>query len=268
MTDRTAGAGEDHGQVTLRIDSRAAGEVGFLTIERPAKLNALSPRLIAALEATLRDLAGRDDLRALVISGAGRRAFVGGADIVAMSGLGQESAVAFISALHRAIDAVRRLPVPVVARIEGYCLGAGLELAAACDLRIASETAVFGMPEVRVGMPSVIEAALLPRLVGAGQAARLVLLGESIDAAEARAIGLVERVCAADRLDAALEEWLDRLLLAGPLALRLQKKLMADWLELPLSQAVEAGIASFGQAFASGEPQRMTAAFLARPRRT
>ncbi|MCW5751492.1 MAG: enoyl-CoA hydratase/isomerase family protein [Alphaproteobacteria bacterium] len=268
MTDRTGGSRSEAGRIRVHIESRPAGEIAFLTIDRPAKLNALSPGLIGQMEASVRRLHGRKALRALVVTGAGERAFVGGADIVAMSGFERDGAVAFITALHRAIDAVRRLPVPVIARIDGFCLGAGLELAAACDLRLASEQARFGMPEVKVGMPSVIEAALLPRLVGAGRAARLVLLGEVLAAPEALAIGLVDRVCPASTLDRALEDWLGHILAAGPEALRLQKKLLADWQELPLSDAIEAGIASFGQAYASGEPQRMTAAFLARTRRT
>ena len=101
-------------------------------------------------------------LRALILTGAGDRAFIGGADINEMVELDQESARIFITHLHEACTALRNLPVPVIARISGYCLGAGLEVAASCDLRIASEHSSFGMPEVRVGIPSVIEAALLP----------------------------------------------------------------------------------------------------------
>src|ERR1700680_1812409 len=129
-----------------------------------------------------------------------------------MAELDAAGAEASITELHHAITAVRAIPVPVIARINGYCLGAGLELAAACDLRVASDNAVFGMPEVKVGMPSVIEAALLPRLIGWGQAARLLLLGESISAAEALEIGLVETVVAPAELDGAVEAWIDAIL--------------------------------------------------------
>ena len=104
------------------------------------------------------------------------------------------SAEAFIARLHGACAAIRSLPVPVIARISGYCLGGGLEVAASCDLRVASEDSTFGMPEVNVGIPSVIEAALLPRLVGWGKARELVYTGLSISAAEAVSCGLVERV--------------------------------------------------------------------------
>src|SRR5262249_14744219 len=153
------------------------------------------------------------------------RAFIGGADIPTMAALNAAGAEGFITALHHAIAALRRIPVPVIARINGYCLGAGMEIAVGCDLRVASDNAVFGLPEVKVGIPSVIEAALLPRLVGWGRAAQLVLLGETIDATEALRIGLVEKVVPQTELDAAVDAWLDAILAAGPRAVRLQKAL-------------------------------------------
>ena len=136
---------------------------------------------------------------------------------------------AFITLVHRTCACLRELPVPVIARINGYALGAGLEVAAACDLRVASSNAVFGMPEVKVGIPSVVEAALLPGLIGWGRTRELLLFGESIDAATALAWGLVEQVVAPDALDAAVEARLATLLSAGPQAVRLQKKLIRQW---------------------------------------
>ena len=253
--------------VSTRITDRAGdGRVARLTIDRAAKLNALDPPTIRALNAAATRIAEDANLRAAVITGAGDRAFVGGADVDTMAQLDQPGAETFITELHRAIAAVRAIPVPVIARINGYCLGAGLELAAACDLRVASSHAVFGMPEVRVGMPSVIEAALLPRLVGWGQASRLLLLGENIDAAEARAIGLIEKAVPPADLDAAVEGWIDAILAAGGDAVRLQKALMRQWERLPLDAAIEAGIASFRASFSGEEPHRMLRSFLARRR--
>ncbi len=163
--------------------------------------------------------------------------------------------------------ALRDLSAPVIARINGYALGAGLEVAAACDLRVAAANAVFGMPEVRVGIPSVIEAALLPRLLGWGRTRELLLLGENIDAETALRWGLVERVVPADSLDAAVEACLAALLKAGPRAVRLQKKLIRQWEDLPVSGAIEAGIDCFADAYATDEPSRLMRAFLDRPRR-
>jgi enoyl-CoA hydratase/carnithine racemase len=153
--------------------------------------------------------------------------------------------------------------VPVIARIRGFALGGGLELAAACDLRVAAEDARFGMPEVRVGIPSVIEAALLPLLIGWGRARRLLLTGETIDAATAERWGLVERLVPAADLDAAVEDWVAALLACGPDAIRAQKRLIADWERLPLAEAVARGIESLADAYAGDEPGRMMAAFLA-----
>jgi len=153
--------------------------------------------------------------------------------------------------------------VPVIARIDGYALGAGLELAAACDLRVASERAIFGMPEVRVGIPSVVEAALLPGLIGHGRARRLLLTGETIGAAEALAWGLVDAVAPPEDLDAAVERFTVAILAGGPHAIRLQKALIREWEDLPTSAAVERGIDAFAAAYATDEPRRMAGARLA-----
>ena len=185
-----------------------------------------------------------------------------------MAELNPATAETFITRLHRCCAAIRDLPVPVIARIRGYALGAGLELAAACDLRIADETAVFGMPEVKIGLPSVIEAALLPGMVGWGRARQILLLGENFSAREAEAWGLVEKVVAAGELDAAVEQWVESILAAGPRAVRSQKKLMRAWEDLPLRDAIEAGVPALAAAFETDEPaQRMRAFQASRARR-
>ncbi|SRR6266540_6786667 len=252
---------------TRHVEYPDRGRVAHLTVDNRAKLNVLDGPAIAALAAAAQALATDVELRAVVLTGAGDRAFIGGADIPTMAALDAGEAEAFITALHRAIVAIRAIPVPVIARINGYCLGAGLEIAAGCDLRVASDNAVFGMPEVKVGIPSVIEAALLPRLVGWGHAAKLVLLGESIDAAEALRIGLVEKVTPPDGLDAAVAAWIEAVLAAGARAVRLQKALMREWERLAPDAAIEAGIASFRSSYASDEPRRLMERFLKRPRK-
>ncbi len=142
-------------------------------------------------------------------------------------------------------------------------LGAGLELAASCDLRLATTDARFGMPEVRIGIPSVIEAALLPRLIGWGRARRLLFTGETIDAARALDWGLVEEVAAPNELDAAVERVVAAILQCGPRAIRLQKALVAEWEDLSVDQAIARGIDSFTAAWDTDEPRRMMAQFLA-----
>ncbi len=178
-----------------------------------------------------------------------------------MASLNPESARTFITLLHGCCHALRELPVPVIARIQGYALGGGLELAAACDLRVASDTAVFGMPEVKLGIPSVIEAALLPALVGWGRTRHMLLLGEPFGATEAATWGLVERVVLKHQLDDAVESYIQSILRAGARAVRLQKKLIRSWEDLPLQAAIEAGIDAFVTAWESDEPRQAMIAF-------
>ena len=252
-------------QVVLTVDRRPPDDhVAFLTVHNPTRLNALSSAVMDGFVAAVEQLRQDEALRVLVVTGTGDRAFVGGADIDEMAHLDVTSARAFITRVHRCCEALRDLPVPVIARINGYALGAGLELAAACDLRVATDTAQFGMPEVRLGMPSVVEAALLPALVGWGHARELLLLGEIITAQEAARWGLIERVVPADQLDQAVERWIQAVLSAEPRAVRLQKRLIRKWEKLPLDAAIQAGIDAFETAFESDEPRRAIAKFRAR----
>jgi len=257
-------------QVVVRIDQRSADtRVAYVTVNNESKLNTLNSALMVELIGAIDELSGDAALRAVILTGAGTRAFIGGADIHEMAGLDTVSGRAFIGLLHRCCDALRELPVPVIARIGGYALGAGLELAAACDLRIASDTARFGMPEVRLGIPSVIEAALLPTLIGWGRTRQLLLLGETITALEAAQWGLIEMVVPLSKfyssaaLDEAVEVWVASILRAGPQAIRLQKKLIRRWEDLPLSDAVRAGVDAFAAAWETDEPRRMMQEFLA-----
>jgi enoyl-CoA hydratase/carnithine racemase len=252
--------------VTVRIDQRPQGAIAHVTIDNAAKLNTLGSHLMIEFVERVEALGANDDLRAVVLTGAGAKAFIGGADIFEMARLDAASAEGFITLVHRSCDCLRALPVPVIARLNGYALGAGLEVAAACDLRVAASNAVFGMPEVKVGIPSVVEAALLPGLIGWGRTRELLLFGENIDARTALAWGLVEEVVAPDALDAAVERRLAALLAAGPHAVRLQKQLIRRWEDLTLSQAVSAGIESFSRSFATDEPARMMGAFVNRRR--
>lgn len=249
--------------ISVEVNQRA---IARITIDNQRKLNVLDTAHMLDLTHRLNELGQDDTLRALILSGAGDRAFVGGADVEEMARLDPTSAREFITRLHRCCETLRNLPFPVIARISGYALGAGLEIAASCDLRIASETARVGMPEVRVGIPSVIEAALLPKLIGWSRARKLLLLGEIHDAQEAHSWGLLDQVVAPAELDAAVEKTLDSILKNGENALTIQKKLMRDWEDLPLSAAIEAGIGAFSDAFVEDEPRRMMQAFLQRQR--
>ena len=145
--------------------------------------------------------------------------------------------------------------MPVIGRINGFCLGAGLEIAASCDMRAAADSAVFGMPEVHMGLPSVIEAALLPGLIGWGRTREMLLTGETFPAAEALAMGFVQKVAPASELDAAVEHWLDAICRATPAASRNQKALMNRWERVSVEEGIYAGIDALAEAYTTGEPQ-------------
>jgi enoyl-CoA hydratase/carnithine racemase len=247
--------------IGVRLDSRERGTVAFVTVDNRHKLNILGRALMRDFIAAIEEAGARDDLRAIVITGAGERAWIGGANILEMAELDTQSAREFITLLHRACRALRDCPVPIIAAIRGYALGAGLELAAACDLRIATMDAIFGMPEVKVGIPSVIEAALLPTLIGWGRTREFLLFGENIGAAKAQEWGLVQRVVEPDALDRAVEEYLRALFKTGPQAIRIQKKLIRTWEDLTISDAIHAGIEAFASSFEGDEPRRLMQAF-------
>lgn len=252
--------------VRTEFELRGDATIARVTIDNAHKLNVLGRATLAQLVSTMRDIEGQERLRAVVLTGAGDRAFIGGAHLDDLAALDPVSAREFISLVHDACAAMRECPVPVIARINGHCIGAGLELAAACDLRIASETATFSMPEVRLGIPSVVEAALLPRLIGAGRARWLVMTGDTVGASEALAWGLVERLAPPQRLDAAVDTLLDSVLAGSAGALRAQKQLCQLWEEASLEASVRASIDAFARAYETREPAERIARFRAQRR--
>ena len=230
-------------------------------LNRPQKVNALDSAMLERLAGALEEAGADDTVRVVVLGGRGK-AFCGGADVNELASLDATTARSFITLIHRACDAARKAPVPVVARLHGAVIGAGLELAAACDLRIAARGTRFAMPEVRLGIPSVVEAALLPRLIGSGRAAWLVLTGEAIDAERAYEWGLVEALCDETELDHHIAHLVDGLVAADRTALRMQKELLQQWEEQPLAACIDASIERFAEAHANGAPL----ARVARPR--
>jgi enoyl-CoA hydratase/carnithine racemase len=253
--------------VLVARDARAdGGYVARITIDNAAKLNTINRALAVEIVETIQQLEDDSALRLVILTGAGERAFVGGADLNELAHLDHSSAAEFITLIHRCCDGFRRLAAPVIARIDGFTLGAGLELAASCDLRVASERSTFGMPEVLVGIPSVVEAALLPALIGSGRARRLLLTGQTIGASEALDWGLVDAVAPPDGLDAAVERFAAAILAGGPRAIRLQKHLILDWEDMSTSAAIAQGIEAFADSYRTDEPHRMATARLAEMR--
>ena len=248
-------------RAALSFESRPKGKVARITLDNPAKLNILTREALEAIVNHLRQAEADEKLRAVVLTGAGTKAFCGGVDISTLGGLNPASAREFITLIHEACAALRACPVPVVARINGWCIGGALELAAACDLRIAADTASFSMPEVRLGIPSVVEAALLPRLIGAGRARWLVMTGEAISADKALAWGLIEKVSSSRNLEKETNQILDLILESGAEAMRAQKRLCKLWEEAPLDESVRASIDEFAASYESDEPRTRIDAF-------
>ncbi|MEJ8856751.1 enoyl-CoA hydratase [Variovorax robiniae] len=249
----------DHAIVGMQADG-----IATVTIRSANALNILDSAVIDDVHAAVTQLAADSEVRVLVLRGAGDRAFVGGADIKEMGALDMDSARTFIDNLRSLCEAVRLFPSPVIARLSGWALGGGLELAAACDLRIASNRAQFGMPEVKVGIPSIIHAALLPRLIGQARANWLLMTGDNIDAAQALAWGLVDNVVPLDRLDEEVDRMARKFAGNGPAVMRQQKRLLREWQQEPLETSIRNGVEEFASAYATGEPQRFMAAFLNR----
>ena len=215
-------------------------EVAQVFLDRPGKANALDSAGLEKLKTDFEKLQSDASVRVVVLAGRGKT-FCGGADVHELKALTAATAGAFVEKIHNVCTAIRELPVPVVARLHGAVIGAGLEIAAACDLRVAAEGTKFAMPEVRLGIPSVVEAALLPRLMGSGRAAWLVLTGEAIDARRALEWGLIEEIGDGEQL-------LQRLLAGDREALRMQKQLLQLWEDASLATSVAASIERFSQA--------------------
>jgi len=253
--------------VVERVETRAAGHVAYVTINNPDRRNALGIAGKKALTEAFHRLAKDKLLRVALLTGAGERSFISGADIAEMKKVSPREAREVHQWVHRACEAIRSLPVPVIARINGYCFGAGMEIAASCDMRIGVTTAKFGMPEVRFGIPSGMEACLLPHLIGWGKTRELVFTGDHIDAAEACRCGFLEKLVEPAALDAGVEQWVSSILAAGPRAIRIQKKLVRDWERMTIAQAVQAGIRACNEARRTDEPRRLMAAFLARKKK-
>lgn len=250
----------------VRVSHDGALAVVELINSKP--LNILGSGAIEELTRAFRTISDNNEIRVVVLRGAGETAFIGGADINEMVDLQRSSAEVFIRRLAGLCESIRACPVPVIARLAGWCLGGGLEVAISCDLRIAEAGAKFGMPEVAVGIPSVIHSAMLPALIGASHSAWLLLTGDTIGADTAAGWGLVHEVVAAEELDHRIAELTTKLSGFGTAAVRQQKRLLNKWFDMTLHAAIEDSVEQFGLSFLTGEPQQHMRAFLSRKRQT
>ena len=246
--------------VLLR-DIDAAG-IATLTINRPEALNALNADVLDAIHAAATDLVGK--AKAIIVTGAGK-AFVAGADIAAMANLSGDEAREFSLAGQDAFQALADFPGPVIAAINGYALGGGLELAMACDILLASDKAVVGQPEVKLGVvPGFGGSQRLPRRVGPGIAKWLLMSGDSVKADEALRLGIVDKVVPHDTLMAEAQKLTATCIANGPLAIASVKSLVDQGLDLDLGAALELEADAFGASFLTADQKEGMAAFLAK----
>ena len=245
---------------TILVDRRA--RVAIITINRPEKRNALNIQTRAEGAAILDELRNDDSIRVVIFTGAGDKAFIAGADIAEFAGRSalQQRAIMMERGLFNAIDT---FPKPVIAMVNGYCLGGGCELALACDIRIASDTASFGQPEINLGIiPGGGGTQRLPRLVGEGKAMEMILTGEIIKAEEAFRCGLVNQVVPADQLEARTMEVANRIAEKSPIALRLAKEAVKLASRSNLDEGLRREVDVFALCFSSEDKDEGVKAFL------
>ena len=239
------------------------GPVALVTINRPKVLNALNIATLDDLRAVMLDLRRDESVRAIVITGAGEKSFVAGADISELAVLSPTVAREHALSGQQVFDLIENLGKPVIAAINGYALGGGCELAMACTLRLASDTAKLGQPEINLGMlPGYAGTQRLPRLIGRGRALALILTGVPIGAAEAERIGLVNRVVAAGDLLAEARSLAHMLATQAPIAMRYVISAVNHGLEMPFAQGCAYEATLFGLVGATGDMREGTRAFL------
>jgi enoyl-CoA hydratase len=248
------------GYENLIVEER--GAVAKITVNRPDKLNALNVRTREEILAAFKDLTGNANVRVVVITGAGDKAFIAGADISEFAGrtaLEQRE----IMQRSRAFDAMEDCPKPVIAMINGFALGGGCELAMACDIRIASAKAKFGQPEVKLGLiPGGGGTQRLSRLIGEGKAMELILTGDMIDAEEALRLGLVNQVVPPEELESRTMTLANRIAELSPVALAMAKKSVKNAARMDLTCGLEAESDLFALCFASEDREEGVRAFL------
>ena len=241
----------------------ASDGIGVLTLNRPKALNALNAQLMSELQAFVSKVATDPEIKVLIITGAGEKAFVAGADITEMQPKSAVEGRDWAKFGQQVFDQIENLPQPVIAAVNGFALGGGNELAMACDIRIASEKAKFGQPEVNLGItPGFAGTQRLPRLIGKGRAKELIFTGEPIDAAEAYRIGLVNKVVPPEELLPAARDLAKKIIAKGEIAVRQCKAAINRGMEMDLASGTAYEAEVFGLCFATADQKEGMRAFI------
>lgn len=245
------------------IYSKGKG-IARIAINRPDKRNALNQGVRLELRQVIKDIEEDESIRVVIVTGAGDKAFIGGADITELKEMTPITCEARASTLGQQLYTdIENLRVPVIAMINGFCLGGGCEIAMCCDIRIASENAKLGQPEINIGLfPGGGGTQRLPRLVGWGRAKELLYTGRIIEAAEAERIGLVDKVVPQDRLESTVNELADTIASKSPLIIRLLKKVINKGMYSNLPDGLSYEKSTFGLCFATEDHNEGIAAFL------
>ena len=246
------------------ITYEVEGQVGIITINRPKALNALNSAVLDELDATI-DGVDLDAVRCLILTGAGEKSFVAGADIAEMSTLTKEEGEAFGKKGNDIFRKIETLPIPVIAAVNGFALGGGCEISMSCDIRICSENAVFGQPEVGLGItPGFGGTQRLARLVGMGRAKEMIFTCDNIDAAEAYRIGLVNKVVAKEELMPTAKAMAEKIISKGSYAVSIAKAAINNGYDMDIKNAVEMEANLFGVTCSTHDKKEGMSAFLER----
>jgi enoyl-CoA hydratase len=234
----------------MGLEIERAGGILNITFNRPEKLNAVLPEEVQEILGELADVEG---VRAVVLRGAGGRAFSTGMYVAAFEEWDEEGARAFIETARDLLAAVRTAEVVTISVIDGFCLGVGFELALACDLRIATPQSKFGLPEIKIGIPSVLDAALTQQYVGLGFAKEIILTGDVYPLEAFTPFHVFNAVVERDELDAEVERWLGRTVRHSSVAVASQKRLFETWQNTPLTGGIDVSMTEFASVFAHQE---------------
>lgn len=244
------------------VELEHKGDIAVLTVNRPEALNALNDEVISQLDKVL-DSIDPASVRCLIVTGAGQKAFVAGADIAQMSGLTKAEGEAFGKHGNDVFRKLETLSVPTIAAVNGFALGGGCELAMSCDIRLCAETAVFGQPEVGLGItPGFGGTQRMARLIGPGKAKELIYTARNMKAPEALSVGLVQAVYPVEELMAEAEKMASRIAGNAPIAVRACKKAINDGLQVDMDQAVEVEEKLFGSCFETTDQKNAMSAFV------
>ena len=246
------------------VTYEAEGQIGLITISRPKALNALNSAVLGELDEVL-DAVDLEEIRALILTGAGEKSFVAGADIAEMSSLTKAEGEAFGKKGNDVFRKLEKFPIPVIAAVNGFALGGGCEIAMSCDIRICSENAMFGQPEVGLGItPGFGGTQRLARLIGAGMAKEMIYAARNISAEEAYRIGLVNKVYPQEELMPAARKLAASIARNAPIAVRNSKKAIDEGLQTDIDQAIVIEEKLFGDCFETADQKEGMSALLER----